>query len=272
MGSSISVNETTFATEVLAASYQKPVLVDFFATWCGPCQLLKPILETLVQEYDFVLAKVDIDTSPKLAREYGVTGVPDVRVVLNGDVQPGFVGMVQEPEIRNLLHRLQLTSDLDRALEGIYHQAAQGEIAAAQAELEQLLATHPDNAGLVLEAANFYVEADQLETAEHLLGRIPAHDRDLSGRARGIYALIQFKQAVQSPTYSKLDRIYQQAAQDALAQNYEAALQGFLDLVQRDRMYRQDGGRRAMLAIFDLLGMTHPLTLDYRKRLTMALY
>jgi putative thioredoxin len=272
MGTSLTVSQMTFTREVLEASRQKPILVDFYATWCGPCQLLKPVLENLVQEYDFILAKVDIDQNPDLAKQYGVNGVPDVRIVIDGQVQPGFVGMLPEAAIRELLHRLQLTSVLDQALEGIYGKASTGDIVGAEADLQTLLEKNPKNAGLVLEAANFYMEADQVEQAEAMLGRIPQHEKELAARARGILALIQFRQAVKGEVLSELDGVYQQAAQNALDQSYEAALQGFLAIVQRDRIYRQDGARRAMLGIFDLLGNEDPLTKSFRKQLMMALY
>ena len=119
MGVSVEVDSATFATEVLEASYQKPVLVDFFAQWCGPCKMLKPMLEALAQEYDFVLAKIDIDQSPDLAHTYKVEGVPDVRVVTQGDVNPGFVGVLPEPQLREFLRNLSLKSELDLGLEAV---------------------------------------------------------------------------------------------------------------------------------------------------------
>jgi putative thioredoxin len=272
MGTSITVTQDTFTDAVLQASNQGPVLVDFYATWCGPCQMLKPILDKLVTEYNFTLAKVDIDENPELAKQYKVGGVPDVRVVVGGQVQPGFVGALPEEEIRELLHRLQLTSELDVALEKIYGMASAGDLDQATTAIEALVAQHPNNAGVVLEAANFFIEADQVEKAETLLGRIPQTQKELAARARGLLGLIQFKQAVRSEVLSELDGIYRDAAQAALDQNYEPALQDFLKLVERDRQYRQDAGRRAMLALFDLLGNEHELTIQYRKSLVMALY
>jgi putative thioredoxin len=166
MGASISVNHDNFTTKVVEKSYEKPVLVDFFATWCGPCQMLKPMLEKLVQEYDFILAKVDIDENPDLAQTYGVQGVPDVRIVVEGQVSEGFVGVLPEPQLRELLAQLNLKSVLNEALEAIYTEASIGNIEKATALLEDLVRQHPENCGLLLEAANFYLEADQLETAE----------------------------------------------------------------------------------------------------------
>ena len=272
MDNSLSVNQQTFSTEVLEKSYQQPVLVDFFATWCGPCQMLKPMLEKLVPEYDLVLAKVDIDESPDLAQTYGVSGVPDVRVVINGVVQKGFVGVLPEPKLREMMDRLQVKSKLNRELDRLYAIAEAGDVTAAETELKALLTANPNDCGLLLEAANFYLEADQLEETETLLGRIPQHEKEYAARARGMQALIQFKKAIATEVLSALDQKYRDASQAALDQSYEASLQGFLEIVETDRLYRNDAARRSMLALFDLLGNDDPLTNVYRKKLMMAIY
>jgi putative thioredoxin len=273
MGVSISVNQTNFATEVIEKSHQTPVLVDFFAQWCGPCQMLKPVLEKLAQEYNFVLAKVDIDQSPELAHTYGVEGVPDVKVVVDGKVTDGFVGMLPEPKLREFLAQLQVTSLLDEALESIYAEAAIGNVDQAETRLAALLEQYPDHRGLTLGAANFYIEADRIGEAESLLAKIQDYDKEYATPAKTLKAIVQFKQiTLQPPGDSDLDRAFQHAASLVLEENYAAALEQFLTIVTEDRRFRDDGARKAMLAIFDLLGDDHPLTKDYRKRLVMALY
>jgi len=273
MGSSITVNRDNFATEVLEKSHAQPVLVDFFAQWCGPCKMLKPVLEKFAQEYDFILAKVDIDENPTLAHDYGVEGVPDVRVVIDGIVKPGFVGMLPEDKLHDLMAQLNLHSTLDQALEAIYTQASAGNVVEAQAQLNDLLRQYPDNRGLRLEAANFCIEADNLEAAAALLESIPEYEKEYFAKAKALKALIGFKQVVQeAESGNAIDREFQEAAAATLANNYEAALTGFLAIASRDRRYRDDGARKAMLAIFDLLGDDHPLTKEYRKQLTRALY
>ena len=273
MGTAISVNQTNFAAEVIEKSHQTPVLVDFFAQWCGPCQMLKPVLEKLAQEYNFVLAKVDIDQSPELAHTYGVEGVPDVKVVVDGKVTDGFVGMLPEPRLREFLAQLQITSLLDEALESIYADAAIGNVDQAEKRLVALLEQHPDNRGLTLEAANFYIEADRLEVADSLLAKIQDYDKEYAPHAKTLRAIVQFKQITLQPAGdSEFDRAFHHAASLVIEENYDSALEQFLTILTKDRRFRDDGSRKAMLAIFDLLGDDHPLTKDYRKRLVMALY
>jgi putative thioredoxin len=272
MGTSVVVDSANFETEVLQQSYEKIVLVDFFATWCGPCQLLKPMLEKLVKEYDFVLAKVDIDQNPDLANAYGIEGVPDVRVVTKGDVLNGFVGVLPEPKLRQFLAQLNLTSGFERGLQAVQVARTAGDMEEAQRLLQGLIEQYPDNRMLTLELANFLLNQNQLEAAEKVLSRIQDHEREYFPTAQALRGLIQFKRDAETEVVSELDQVYVKASKLAIAANYEEALQYFLEIVGRDRNYRQDGARKSMLTIFGLLGDDHPLTRHYRKQLTLALY
>jgi len=273
MGTSIAVNRSNFATDVLDKSHEKPVLLDFFATWCGPCQMLKPMLERLAQEYDFVLAKVDIDANPELAGEYGVEGVPDVRVVQNGEVHNAFVGVLPEPELRNLMTQLNLTSTIDQELDAIAATAQGEDVEATLQQLKALVKRHPNNSQLALNAARICMQIERLDEADQILDTISEYDREFYPYAKQFKALNLFKRAVNEPSGDyPLDATYREAAQAALGQDFETALMLLLEIVTRDRAYKNDAGRNGMLAIFDLLGDDHRVTRHYRKALTSALY
>jgi putative thioredoxin len=274
MGSSIVVNSENFATEVLEKSNEQIVLIDFFAQWCGPCQLLKPMLEKLVQEYDFVLAKVDIDESPDLAKTYGVQGVPDVRIVADGTVNPGFVGALAESELRQLLAQLNITSTLDASMQKVYDAAASNQLSTAESLLNTLLEQYSNNRGVILEATNFYIETNQIERAQTLLAVIE-HEQDYVSQIKLLKALIFFKQIATEPEAAG-DRSVQMAAHQVLADEHQAALDTLLEMLSHnsrgDRADRNDDARKAMLKVFDLLGDDHLLTKEYRKKLMSVLY
>jgi putative thioredoxin len=272
MGLSIEVNSGNYNTEVVEKSYQKPVLIDFFATWCGPCQILKPTLEKLVKEYDFVLAKVDIDRSPDLANQFNIEGVPDVRIVVKGEMMPGFVGVLPEEQLRQLLNKLNLKSNLDIELENIREAKAREDFEQAKAIFDRLFERYPDNQLLIIEAANFLIDLNQLESAAKMLTTVNITESKYHLQAKRLQSLVFFKQAAKTPEESELDRKFIQAACLTLQEDYEAALKLFLEIVANDRRYKNDGARKAMLAIFELLGKDHTLTSQYQQKLMMTLY
>jgi putative thioredoxin len=267
MGISVEVNQANFATDVIEASQQRPVLVDFFATWCGPCQMLKPVLEKLATEYDFVLAKVDIDNNPQLAHDYGIEGVPDVRIVHQGKVTPGFVGMLSEAKLRELMGQLNLKSTVDEALESA--------IASNSGDLlHELVAAHPRNRKVAIAAAQFFLQQQQFEVADKILEEaLDQPGRDLLDATQALRDLLQLSQSEQSKLVDPaLDQKYFGAIASVFKQDYGIALESLLGLVRGDRKYRADGARKVMVLVFALLGDLHPLTVNYRKQLTLTLY
>ncbi|HEY9761031.1 MAG TPA: tetratricopeptide repeat protein [Trichocoleus sp.] len=273
MGPVLDVTSETFAEAVLQQSFQKPVLIDFFAQWCGPCQILKPVLEKLVQEYDFVLAKVDIDQNPDLATRYQVEGVPDVRVVLQGQVDKGFVGVLTEGQIRDFLGRLGLKSSFEEALAKFEAVNQPGKEAEAGQILTDLQSQFPANPELMLLAAQFYLKQGQVDQAQAALASLSPHDREYGDRIEALKGLIEFQQAARTITpESELDQLYVSGCKAAVAEEFELALEQFLALVERQRTYRNEAARKAMIIVFKILGDDNTLTRSYRKRLMQALY
>jgi putative thioredoxin len=271
MGYSIEVNGSTFNSEVLEQSYTTLVLIDFYATWCGPCQLLKPVLEKLVKEYDFILAKVDIDKNQDLANQYGIEGVPDVRIVSQGEMYPGFVGAMPEAQLRELLGKFNLHSELEVGLEKAREAIASQDLPKAKQWFDELFAKYPDEPRVAIEAACFLVRIGRFEEAQTRARTIKPDNREFYPKAQAIETLIALKQESENAGDSELDRLYARAARLALSQNYEEALKLFLQIVQENRRYKNDGARKAMVALFNLLGLDRPLTKQYQKELMMAL-
>jgi putative thioredoxin len=272
MGSSVDIDSSTYATEVDEKSYEKPVLVDFFATWCGPCQILKPMLEKLVKEYDFVLAKIDIDQNPDLADKFGVEGVPDVRIVTKGEMLPGFVGVLPESQLRKLLSHLNLKSELEIGLEAIHEAKAAGNLSQVKKLFDQLFEQYPDNQYLVIESARFLVSLNQLDQAIKMLDTIGMEEQENYAQAQGLKSLIFLKKEAENLAETDLDQQFAKAAKLAIQEDYEDALKLFLEIVSINRKYKEDGARKAMLAVFNLLGEQHPLTQEYQKHLMWTLF
>jgi putative thioredoxin len=273
MGQSIAVTQANFQQVVLEPSFQQPVLIDFYATWCGPCKMLTPLLEKLRKEYDFTLAKVDIDQNPELANAFRVEGVPDVRVAVQGQLQEGFVGVLPEPQLRDMLAKFGFQSALEQELAAFQVAQTQSDPAMAQKLLRALLLKYPDNPQISLLAAQVYLQRGELELAEQYLDYISPQDRQLDDEVEGVRGLIEFHSAIEAiDGESPLDEPFVRGCQAALQGDYPAALETFLNLVQKDRTYRDDGARKAMLTVFKLLGDSDPLTITYRKRLMQTLY
>ncbi|WP_107668431.1 tetratricopeptide repeat protein [Cyanothece sp. BG0011] len=272
MGYAVVVDPSNFQKEVIENSYHKPVVIDFFATWCGPCKLLKPILEKLLQEYDFILATIDIDAHPNLAQQFAVEGVPDVKIAFQGKINQGFVGVLPEEEISDLLKQYNLTSELDRKIEEMRQAMAEKDAAKAKKLLDELFSQYPNNPQLIIEAANFLIRLNRLEDAEKMLSTIGVEQKEYYAKAQGMKSLIEFKQMATIDGDNELDQQFSQGAKYTLSENYEDALKIFLTMVENHRQYKNDAARKAMISIFNLLGKTHPLTKKYQQELMIALY
>ena len=263
-----------FATDVIHRSHTIPVLVDFWAEWCGPCKILGPVLERLADknEGEWELVKLNTEIHQDVARQYGIRNIPNVKLFVDGEKVDEFAGALPEPKIVDWL-RTAIPSKYRSQLAGARQLLTENRISSAIEILHPIVADEPGNdeatvllgqaflgsdhrkaveiVGIVEVGSKHYEAADAVKTLADVFGRMDNADHFDEGPVRNVYVT---------------------AIRDVRANAYEKALEGFLDVVRRDRQYDKDGARKVIIAIFKLLGEDHLLTAKYRRALSSALY
>jgi putative thioredoxin len=276
-------SDANFESTVLERSAAIPVVVDFWAEWCGPCHALAPVLEGLVKEYGgrFVLAKVDIDRSPQLAGAFGVRSIPMVMGFRNGRALASFVGAQPESAIRQFLDRL-LPSPAEEMVAEAGQLIERGDATAAETRLREALAIDPRCDAALLALAEIAHGSSRHDEALELLESIapgtpqrPVADRLAAairvGTAAGGANETELRQRLAGDAGDHATR-FALAQTLAAGSHYEEALAHYLEIVKRNRAFDDDAGRKAMLDLFDLLGNDHELTERYRSELAKVLF
>jgi len=246
----------SFSRDVLEASSQRPVLVDFWAPWCGPCRTLMPLLERIADDYGgrFTLARLNTDEEDAVAARFGIRSIPTVMLFRDGRVVEQFVGLQPESAVRAMLDRhLDPATPADGGTAALLDAAAgaleRRDVAAAAEAIRQFESAAPGHPALgVLRARLAFAEAAvELPDANELRLRLERDPDDPAAR----HAL---------------------AAHHALAGDYATALSHWLELLRRNRRYGDDLARRSLLAAFEVLGEGHELVAPARRRMASLLH
>ncbi|MGD2119127.1 MAG: thioredoxin [Chromatiales bacterium] len=277
------VTEANFMQQVIDASMQQPVLVDFWAEWCQPCQILKPLLEQLADAYQgkFLLAKLDTEQNQNLAMQFGIRSIPAVKLFKNGEVVDEFMGALPEAQIREFLDK-HITSESDVLLDQADAMLVQGQTDAALELVKQANQMDSNNSRALITYARISAELGNFDEAKTVLDALPADAQDRPEvsalRAQLEFSSIageggdieQLQQQLEADSDNSEVR-YQLAAQLMNQGQTEEALQQLLTLMQKDRAYNDDAARKLMFRIFDMLG-DHPLVGAYRRKIMSLIY
>lgn len=283
MSNSIDVTESTFTQVVIEASHSKPVLVDFWATWCEPCKSLMPTLEKLADEYagGFLLAKVEVDQNQDIAAKFSIRSVPTVKILVNGEAVDEFAGVLPESQIREFINKYLNPiedSELQRALTAYQ----QGETESALTKMQEILIAEPENPMVRIEFANILMREKRFDDARDLLNSLSIDDKSNPAALALFVQLESIDAVLDAPDIESLLQTIEQEPSNCLAReqlsahyklrgDYVAAMDQLLEIVRRDRNYSEDAGRTGLLKIFDMLGHQHELVGQYRRKLAQTL-
>ena len=272
-----------FMKDVIEASKNKIVLVDFWATWCQPCLVLTPILEKVVESYkgQILLVKINIDQNQPLVQQLRVQSVPMVYAFFQGKALDAFSGVLPENHIRAFITKLIQIAFPDQAVKLAIQQAQyafdDNQIELATNLFEHILVHNKDNLDALLGLSKCYIRQNKLDASKEVVSQFPDEPKakNLKKEVEIYISLIEeglnYKNSSQKIKHPH-EKLFQNALVLISEHNYPAALQGLLDLVQKDKEWENQKARKKLIDLFDALGQNSDLTINGRKKLSVLLF
>ena len=284
-------SDTEFVADVIEASKEIPIIVDFWAPWCGPCKQLGPTLEKVVSEAAGAvkLVKIDIDQNPQIAQQLRVQSIPAVYAFYQGRPVDGFQGALPESQLKEFVKKLTdaagstQTSPIDEALEQAKVLIEAGDNAQAEALLEQILQHAPDNAEAKISLARLALDSGQLERAQNLINELDDEAKKSPEAASLISALALAERAGEAGDLAALKAKVDNNLADHQARlelavalfghgQKEEAVNELLESIRQDRKWNEEAARKQLLEFFEAMGPVDDLTIAGRRKLSSILF